>query len=152
MRKVYYDSDTGFLCARYPKGLAIVDGVTPYIEVSDEDEEATYHCPIGKAWVVRNGTLKLVDEKSDESEALAINNEIMDRKQYLADTDYVVIKMYEASLGVATVSDDDAARYDAIIRKRAETRESIAALEERLPKWQKALDNSLQSSDDISSK
>lgn len=50
-------------------------------------------------------------------------------KERLAETDYVVVKLMEASLGKASIDQADAERYDGIISDRQAWRDEINALE-----------------------
>lgn len=132
MQKIYYDTETGFVCNRYPSCKPIKED-SPYIEVEDDEERKTYVVKTGYAWAVVNGKLAIVDDpNAQNSEAykqMMKENQLAELKQYLADTDYVIAKLNEAKLEDEEEFNTLKEQYADILTKRKETRVRINELE-----------------------
>ena len=132
MQKIYYDSETGFVCNRYPSCKPIKED-SPYIEVEDNEERKTYVVKTGCAWAVVNGKLAIVDDlNAQNSEAykqMMKENQLAELKQYLADTDYVITKLNEARLEDEEEFNSLKLQYANILERRKETRAKINELE-----------------------
>lgn len=132
MQKIYYDTETGFICNRYPSCKPIKED-SPYIEVEDDEERKTYVVKTGYAWAVVNGKLTIVDDpNAQNSEAykqMMKENQLAELKQYLADTDYVITKLNEAKLEDEEEFNTLKEQYADILAKRKETRVRINELE-----------------------
>lgn len=130
--KIYYDEKTGYLCARYPKDIEIKED-TPFIEVSDEEGNATFIVEYGKFWAVKDGVLQKVDDleviNSDEYKEMLKNNEINSLKRYLNETDYVISKLNEAKIEDEDLFNSLREEYAEILTKRKEARARINELE-----------------------
>lgn len=96
MERLYYDKKTGLLCNRLPTNFEVKDE-SCYIDVSSDVAKMTYSCVTGQHWAVINNELTLVDYETTESRLLKINNKLAKLKAYLAETDYIVSKISEAS-------------------------------------------------------
>lgn len=132
MQKIYYDSETSFVCNRYPSCKPIKED-SPYIEVEDDEERKTYVVKTGYAWAVVNGKLAIVDDlNAQNSEAykqMMKENQLAELKQYLADTDYVITKLNEAKLEDEEEFNSLKLQYANVLEKRKETRAKINELE-----------------------
>ena len=130
--KIYYDEKTGYLCARYPKDIEIKED-TPFIEVSDEEGNATFIVEYGKFWAVKDGVLQKVDDleviNSDEYKEMLKNNEINSLKRYLNETDYVITKLNEAKIEDEELFNSLKTEYSDILAKRKEARAKINELQ-----------------------
>lgn len=130
--KIYYDEKTGYLCARYPKDIEIKED-TPFIEVSDEEGNATFIVEYGKFWAVKDGVLQKVDDleviNSVEYKEMLKNNEINSLKRYLNETDYVITKLNEAKIEDEELFNSLKTEYSDILAKRKEARARINELE-----------------------
>ena len=130
--KIYYDKKTGYLCARYPKDIEIKED-TPFIEVSDEEGNATFIVEYGKFWAVKDGVLQKVDDleviNSDEYKEMIKYNEINSLKRYLNETDYVISKLNEAKIEDEDLFNSLKEEYAEILTKRKEARARINELE-----------------------
>lgn len=58
-----------------------------------------------------------------------VDQQITELKSKLAETDYVVIKVYEAMVAESEIPDEDASRYAEIITQRQQWRQQINDLE-----------------------
>lgn len=58
-----------------------------------------------------------------------VDHQITELKSKLAETDYVVIKVYEAMVAESEIPDEDASRYAEIITQRQQWRQQINDLE-----------------------
>jgi sulfur relay (sulfurtransferase) DsrF/TusC family protein len=145
MIKLYYDENTGFLCDRYPKNIAVSES-TPFLEVSDEEAECTYYCEAGVFWGVKDNKLQLLPDETPEYIKMKKHNEICESQQYLSDTDYVITKLNELRLEDDDEYEEAKAKYANVLTERKAARKRINDIEEEL----KALDDS--SSAETSSK
>lgn len=132
MQKIYYDEETNFICNRFPNYKPAKEN-SPFIEVTDEEEQKTYFIELGYAWGVVNGKLtKLEDlesKNSEEYKQMIKNNQLVELKQYLADTDYVITKLNEAKLEDEEEFNSLKLQYANVLEKRKETRAKINELE-----------------------
>ena len=132
MKKVYYDKETGYLCNRYPKDIEQTND-SPFIEVDDELENQTYSVEYGKFWKVVNGSLVIGDDietqATQEYKDFVKNNLICEYKQYLNDTDYVIVKLNEAKLEDENLFNSLKEEYAEVLIKRKEARAKINELE-----------------------
>jgi len=130
--KLYYDTETGYLCNRYPNDIAQKED-SSYIEVEDEVAETTFCCDYGKVWAVVDGELKLIDDTklqaTDEYKRIVKENEIYILKQYLSSTDYVIAKLQEAQLEDEEEYASLKEEYAEVLTKRKEARARIRELE-----------------------
>lgn len=116
MEKIYYTED-GWICERYPYWY---DATDKYVEVTDEEFQATLHCPTLKFWKVVGGKLELVDYDIDTPETRCIKISML--KERLASSDYQAIKYAEGQL-----SEEE---YAPIKAQRQAWRDEINRLEE----------------------
>ena len=132
MQKIYYDSETGFVCNIYPSCKPIKED-SPNIEVEHDEEIKTYVVKTGCAWAVVNGKLAIVDnlntQNSEAYKQMMKENQLIELKQYLADTDYVITKLNEAKLEDEEEFNSLKLQYANILEKRKETRAKINELE-----------------------
>lgn len=99
MEKIYYN-EKGWVCERYPYDLPKDED--RFIEVEKDDYEKTFTSPIYFAWRVVNNKLvneeydDLTPEQTREKAHDLLRWEIEQHQEYLAQTDYVVVKINEA--------------------------------------------------------
>ena len=133
MEKIYYNKISKQLCNRYPYDIP-VDENCDFVEVPDEEADNTYICEIGKSWAVVDGQLTIIDveEVQNTLEYKKLKNEarIMDLQEFLNNTDYVVIKLYEALITNDSSYEDLKTKYADIIEQRKAARAEINSLEE----------------------
>ena len=132
MKKIYYDKETGYLCDRYPKDIEKTAD-SPFIEVDDELEKQTYAVEYGKFWKVVDGSLVISDDietqQTQEYKDFVKNNLLCKHKQYLNDTDYVILKLNEAKLEDENLFNSLKEEYAEVLIKRKEARAKINELE-----------------------
>lgn len=84
-------------------------------------------------YVYKDGAVVYDGKMSQDDELLEAEyqraKQIEELKQKLADTDYVVIEISEATVSGITLTDDDSERYADIIRQRIQWRQQINELE-----------------------
>lgn len=138
MEKIYYNND-GWVCERYP--YDIPKDKSRFIEVEKNDYEKTFISPIYHAWRVVNGVLVneeydgLTPEQARQKARDMLQWEIENHQEYLAQTDYVVVKINEAQAesdeaGITALRN----KYSDILVERKRRRAAINELEERLGK------------------
>lgn len=131
--KLYYNKENGYLCNRYPHDYESKED-SPYIEIDDEEQiNKTYSCPYGQVWAVVDDKLQLIDDtilqSDDKYKEFKKTVELLDLKQYLTDTDYVITKLQEAQLEDEEEYETLKVQYADILTKRKETRVKIRELE-----------------------
>lgn len=135
--KIYYQKETGIICERYPKDLAINDDCLE-LEVTDVEYEETLQCEYGKIWVVKDGTLTTIDDEetinSAEYKKYSLNAQLASYENYLSSTDYVVTKLNELKLEDDESYETEKANYADVLAKRKEARSKINELREELSK------------------
>lgn len=134
MKKLYYDKDTGFVSERYPHNYKKDESV--FVEVEDDLYNKTFSVDTGYIWKVENGVPVIVED-TDENEKrelkrLKLNNFLCDYEQYLADTDYIIIKLNEAKLEDDAEFEAMKAQYSEQLTKRKEARSKINELQQEI--------------------
>ena len=135
--KIHFNSQ-GWVCNRYPYDIPI-DDETRYIEVDDDEYNASLSTAKFFAWRVVNGRLvneeytELTSEQKAEKHRLTVECEIAEHKQFLADTDYVITKLTEAqAIGDQAELVKLRSEYAEILSKRKCCRATINQLEAEL--------------------
>ncbi len=113
------------------EGSVEIESVEALMDLTNESDQ--WHCPKydgDKHVFVLNPTL--IDAYRD----FLKTPEQLDAEIYLNETDYVVMKLYEDSLGINKLSDESKERYMTIVAERQKRREIIrqaeAAIESRI--------------------
>lgn len=137
MEKIYY-TEKGWVCQRYPYDLPVTDE-SRFIEVEEKLYNETLSSPEFFAWRVVNGELvnehyedQTAEEQAEEQQ-LKIAESIRIKKEYLAQTDYVITKISEAvAEGDTELQTQLLAEYSEILIKRKEARSEINKFESEL--------------------
>lgn len=135
--KIHFNSQ-GWVCNRYPYDIPI-DDETRYIEVDDDEYNASLSTAKFFAWRVVNGRLvneeytELTSEQKAEKHRLTVECEIAEHKQFLADTDYVITKLTEAqAIGDQAELSELHTQYNDVLDERKRRRALINNLEKSL--------------------
>ena len=135
--KIHFNSQ-GWVCNRYPYDIPI-DDETRYIEVDDDEYNASLSTAKFFAWRVVNGRLvneeytELTSEQKAEKHRLTVECEIAEHKQFLADTDYVITKLTEAqAIGDQAERSELHTQYNDVLDERKRRRALINELEKSL--------------------
>lgn len=135
--KIHFNPQ-GWVCNRYPYDIPI-DDETRYIEVDDEEYNASLSTAAFFAWRVVNGQLvneeytELTSEQKAEKHRLMVECEIAEHKQFLADTDYVITKLTEAqAVGDEAELSELHTQYNDVLDERKRRRALINDLEKSL--------------------
>lgn len=132
MQRLYYKQSNGYLCNRYPYDLVQEEG-DPYIEVEESVYDETFSCEWGKSWAVINNELTVVDDMGIQNSVEYKENvratKIMDLKDYLRETDYVVLKLNELYMSEDPAYEATRKKYADILNERKIARAEINRLE-----------------------
>lgn len=125
--KIYYN-EKGWVLDRYPYE-EFHSKKSPFIEVDEATYERTLSTDEGCRWRVTDG--KLAEEVYDQSiiDEIARINELLNLKEYLSDTDYVVSKLNEAKLESEEEFETLKSKYADVLERRKSARSRINELE-----------------------
>ena len=134
MIKLYYKKDTGYLCKRAPLDLDVADDDL-FIEVDEATFNKTFGIGWGKSWAVIDNELKEVVLPEFTKDVLVeeLTNEREECYGFLLNTDYVVLKLYEAAIaGDQDLLNSLKIKYNDIIAERTAKRARINEIEAQL--------------------
>lgn len=141
--KIYYQKSTGYVCYRYPNDY-MPNSEDDFIELTDEEAEPTYQCPYGKIWVVRDGTVVMVDDEklqsTQEYRLRILEDEQISLQKYLSDTDYVITKLNELKLEDEEEYEAEKVKYFEVLAKRKAARKRIREIDEELKSFSSSSD------------
>lgn len=131
MNKIYYKTTNGYLCDRYPLDISHEGDDIAELEVEDEElYNSTFACDYGNTWAVIDGELKEIAcpeiQETDEFQHYLKENQYVQAKSFLTNTDFVIAKINEATIeGDGTEVNTLKEKYNDIISQRKLARQYI---------------------------